>query len=96
MNNGAEEFESYHPYLTSISLLLNAAFKPCKRRKIERGRQWKEDKQVEKEKNKTLRRERETYRFNFIWLFSSSLIIVWKHVYITLISKFRFHQLYTI
>ena len=50
MNNGAEEFDSYHPYLTLISLLLNAAFKPWKRRKIEKGRQWKEDKRVEKEK----------------------------------------------
>ena len=32
-----------------ISLLLKATFKPRKRRKIEKGRQWKEDKRVEKE-----------------------------------------------
>ena len=49
--NGAEEFESYHPYFTLISLLLKAAFKPCKGQKIKRGQQWKEDQRVEKEKN---------------------------------------------
>ena len=48
--NGAEEFESYYPHFTLISLLLNAAFKPCKRRKIEKARQWKEDKRVEKKR----------------------------------------------
>ena len=37
--NGAEEFESYHPYFTLISLLLKAAFKPCKGQKIKRGQQ---------------------------------------------------------
>ena len=36
--NGAGEFESYHPYFTLTSLLLNAVIKPRKRRKIEKGR----------------------------------------------------------
>ena len=51
--NGAEEFESHHPYFTLISLFLKAAFKSRKRRKIEKGRQWKKDTQVEKERKKT-------------------------------------------
>ena len=38
--NGTEEFESYHPHFTLIAILLKAAFKPCKRREIEKGRQW--------------------------------------------------------
>ena len=61
--NGTKEFESYQPYFTLISLLLNAAFKPCKRRKIEKERQWKEDKWVEKKKGLT-----------FLLIFISSLL----------------------
>ena len=59
--NGTEEFGSYHPYFTLISLLLKAAFKPCKRRKIEKGRQWKEEKRAEKAQ----KRKRTDFPLNF-------------------------------
>ena len=53
--NGAEEFESYRPYFTLISVLLMAAFKLCKgekQRKDGKERKIKEWRERETEKKK--------------------------------------------
>ena len=50
--NSTEEFESYHPYFTLISLPLKDAFKPCKRRKQRKeGNEWKLNEWRKKEKD---------------------------------------------
>ena len=49
----AQEFDPYHPYFTLISRNFYAAFKPSKQAKSREGGQWKEDKQVKKEKKTT-------------------------------------------